>query len=286
MAHSHSVYDNDKHFSIDPVTREIKNESGKIVLMQHDHNSERFTFEIPKEVEGHDMMQCNVVRVHYINIEAGKDGLIHEDIYDVDDLQTSPNSDDVVIFSWLISGNATQYEGGLHFAIQFACVTDDGTIDYSWSTGTHSSVSIGNTIYNTEVLAVEYADVLEKWRIETFDMVQDTLNDFASTGLADGSVTAEKIAPGAVSTTYAVTIDAEWSGSAAPYSKDVTVNGLLDSDTPIIDLVASSVFADAEAQIEAWGYVYKAVTTENTLTLYAIDKPSAALPVQIKVVRK
>ena len=48
MAHIHSVYDNDTHFKIDPATRQISNESGKVVLMQNDHNSERFTFEIPR----------------------------------------------------------------------------------------------------------------------------------------------------------------------------------------------------------------------------------------------
>ena len=50
MAHTHDVIDYDKHFVIDPVTRQIDNKSGKIVLMQNDHNSERFTFEIPRYV--------------------------------------------------------------------------------------------------------------------------------------------------------------------------------------------------------------------------------------------
>lgn len=48
MGHTHNVYDTDTHFSINPVTRMIKNESSKkVTLIQHDHNSERFTFELP-----------------------------------------------------------------------------------------------------------------------------------------------------------------------------------------------------------------------------------------------
>jgi len=61
MAHIHPVYDTDSHFTINPITREIKNESStKTRLIQYDHNSERFSFDMPKTVEGHDMTLCNV----------------------------------------------------------------------------------------------------------------------------------------------------------------------------------------------------------------------------------
>ena len=68
MGHKHSVYDSDAHFSINPITKVIKNESSKkTTLVQGDHNSERFSFDIPRHIEGHDMMQCNLVEVHYDN---------------------------------------------------------------------------------------------------------------------------------------------------------------------------------------------------------------------------
>ena len=107
-----------------------------------------------------------------------------------------------------------------------------------------------------------------------------------STEIADGAITTGKIADGAVSTTYTATVATGWSGSAAPYTKATTISGLLASDNPIIDLVPSSTYATAEKQIEAWGYVYKAVITANTLTLYATEKPTVSLPIQLKVVRK
>lgn len=193
MAHAHSIYDTDKRFSIDPVTREIVNESEKFVLSHHDHNSERFTFSVPKEVDGHDMSICNRVQIHYLNIETGKDGLTYEGLYEVDDLQIDPDDSETVICSWLVSGNATQYEGSLLFAIHFACVADDGTVEYAWGTGPHSSVSIGKTIYNSEVIALEYADILEQWRNETFAMVEETLKEFSETGVGDGSITPAKL---------------------------------------------------------------------------------------------
>ena len=55
MAHSHQVVDDDKSFIIDSATRTISNPAtNKLILIQHDHNSERFTFELDKVIEGHD----------------------------------------------------------------------------------------------------------------------------------------------------------------------------------------------------------------------------------------
>ena len=86
--HKHPVYDTDLHLLIDPITREITNESGKTVIMQYDHNSERFTFEIPRYVDGHDMSLCNVVEFHYINTDANDKTIQNADVYQVDDLMT------------------------------------------------------------------------------------------------------------------------------------------------------------------------------------------------------
>lgn len=164
MAHLHSVYDNDTHFKIDPVTRQIANESGKVILMQNDHNSERFTFEIPRYIDGHDMSVCNKVEVHFINLKADKTEK-HADVYPVEDLQISPASEDVVICSWLISQNATKYAGSLNFVLRYACLTGS-VIDYQWYTDIHRGISVSESISNTESVATEYSDILEAWRDE------------------------------------------------------------------------------------------------------------------------
>ena len=71
LSHTHNVYDSDNKFIIDGISRVIKNNSvSKTTVMQFDHNSERFGFELPRYIEGHDMMDCNRVEVHYLNIEA------------------------------------------------------------------------------------------------------------------------------------------------------------------------------------------------------------------------
>ena len=61
--HNHNVYDTDNKFTIDGITRAIKNvSSSKTTVMQFDHNSEVFTFEVPRYIEGHDMTECNRVK--------------------------------------------------------------------------------------------------------------------------------------------------------------------------------------------------------------------------------
>ena len=82
-----------------------------------------------------------------------------------------------------------------------------------------------------------------------------------------------------------VTLDTNWSGASVPYTKTVSVSGILATDTPVIDVVMSGTYSTDEARTEAWGYIYRAVTANGSITFYATEKPTVSLPIQIKVVR-
>lgn len=164
----HPVYDTDTHFTIDPISREMSNTAClKSCLIQHDHNSERFTFEVPKAIEGHDMSQCDSIQVHYINIDSQTKEQ-SAGVYEVDDMMlTEDPSGDRIYFSWLISHNATEHVGSLSFLIRFSCFGDDGYLAYVWNTAIYSGISISNGIDNGEVIIDDYADILNEWRKET-----------------------------------------------------------------------------------------------------------------------
>ncbi len=81
------------------------------------------------------------------------------------------------------------------------------------------------------------------------------------------------------------TLDTTWAGTSAPYSKTVTVGGILATDMPIIDVVMSGTYATDDARTKAWGHIYRAVTSDNSITFYAKNKPTVELPIQIRVVR-
>lgn len=166
MAHEHSVFDQDPHFVVDEQTRQIKYQGDTPPqIVQHDHNSERLTFQLPKVIDGHDMTKCDKVRVNYINI----DSLTKETskgVYEVDDVAADETDDTKIHLSWLISGNATKFAGKLNFMICFMCEDADGNITYRWNTLVNGDLVVGNGMDNGEAIAEEYADILEQWRQE------------------------------------------------------------------------------------------------------------------------
>lgn len=176
MSHKHDVYDTDPHFKIDGNTRAITNISEvKTVLVKGDHNSERFSFELPKMIDGHDMLLCDSIQIHYLNIDSSTRESC-AGIYEVDDIQASSSNDDTVVFSWLISGNAIQYVGPLSFSIRFICTTD-GEVDYSWNTVIFSGINVSDSISNGDVVINNYVDILEKWKADIFGSKDGAVKD-------------------------------------------------------------------------------------------------------------
>jgi hypothetical protein len=163
VLHEELVQDTDTCFVIDKFTREIKSSlsSGR-TLIQFDHNSERFTFKLPRYIDNHDMSECNKVEVHYINVGIGGNNK-HKDMCPVTDLHIDPEDQESVLCSWLVSQNATQFAGTLNFIIHYACVENDVTT-YSWHTGIYKGVKIGEGINNIADVVELNADVIEQWR--------------------------------------------------------------------------------------------------------------------------
>lgn len=158
MAHNDLIIDSDGHFIIDPITREITNQSGKTTLMQFDHNSERLTFEVNPIIEGHEMAKSDRVEIHYINIASDKRSQV-SDFYPVDDLTFN---DDKITFSWLVSRNVTQLAGVVSFAIRFICTDDDKEV-YAWNTAKHNSINISEGINNSSAIDEDYSDLINQW---------------------------------------------------------------------------------------------------------------------------
>lgn len=166
MAHLHPVYDTDPHFVVDKDSRTISYPAGtKLVLIQMDHNSQRYTFEMPRYIDGHDMTLCDLVQMHYININADNTKVRGTGIYIVTDLQVSPDDENTVVWSWLVSQNATKYVGSLNFVARFVC-SSGSKIDYAWNTQVYSAISISRSIDNTDLVVEQYEDTLQAWYME------------------------------------------------------------------------------------------------------------------------
>ena len=69
-----------------------------------------------------------------------------------------------------------------------------------------------------------------------------------------------------------------WTGTSAPYTQTVTVNGILASaPPPVIDVELSATWSTALTEEEAWGLIKKITYADNSLTFYADAKPTVAL---------
>ena len=157
------IVDGDYYFVVDPLTRSITSKQPqKNVLIQHDHNSERFTFEIPRFIEGQDLSMCNTIRVYYRN---GR----NTGVYTVDDVIQMPYVNDTLKCSWLISSNATSIVGSLSFMLKFSQVNENNEVEYAWSTKTYDGVQIIESIESTDIAGSEYLDVIEQMKTQIID---------------------------------------------------------------------------------------------------------------------
>lgn len=162
MSHVHEVIDTDVHYKIDGLTRTITNiDEAKRELVQNDHNSERFTFEIPRYVDGHDFSECNLVQIHFENKDTYERN-ISRDFYTVDDLHVKEDDEETVVLSWLIPYTATKYVGTLDFVIRFACTNEKGEITYVWNTTVFKGITILPGIFNSEEIIKQYPDVFSE----------------------------------------------------------------------------------------------------------------------------
>lgn len=164
MAHTHDVHDTGKRFEINGISRFIGETSQtKLVLVQGDHKSEVVTFEMPRYIDGHDMLLCNKIRVHYINIET-KTNNTSADIYEVTDLKLCEDcgEEETLLFTWTIEAPATKYFGSLSFLVKFECTEGDNIL-YQWNTARYVNVNVLNGIDNSEAFVDKYSNVLEEW---------------------------------------------------------------------------------------------------------------------------
>lgn len=211
--HYKKIKDSDPYFHIDINTREIINESGKTVLIRGDHNSEEATFEIPRYVDGHDMLESKI-KVDYINEDAAQSES-SKDVYEAEKKETiDTGKDEVVIFRWLISGNATKHVGSLKFSIRFECYEDDQMV-YRWGSALYSSIKILESLDFSPQIAQDYSDILEQWRANIELMYEN------SKSYAQAALEAQKAASiSEMSALEAQSYAQNYSASASGYSDD------------------------------------------------------------------
>ncbi len=171
-------FDKDIFFEIDPKDGIVKKDpcfEGEVI--QYNHNSQRVNFSIPRFVEELDMKTVDKVEIHYINIDINTKEEVRG-VYEADDVKVD-EEENTASFSWLISQNATQKEGILSFVVRLSCFDSNNDLSCSWNTKMFSGINVAKGIFNSEAVAVKYADVLEKWEQELFSLSAEGTKNIA-----------------------------------------------------------------------------------------------------------
>lgn len=174
MSHEHLIIDDDARFQLNEDTKAlIDSEPSKKTIVQYDHNSERYTFELPRYIEGHDMSLCNVVELHFINIDKSTKEK-HDGFFPITDLHVSVENEAKVICSCTIDKIATQLVGPLHFSLRFACENPDGSVEYEYNTRKYTRISVAEGMGNREAIDLLRAQIEEYIDRYGYELIPET----------------------------------------------------------------------------------------------------------------
>jgi hypothetical protein len=205
MEHTHSVIDKDRHFVIDGATMKITCEEEPKALRCGDHASERYSFSMPRVIEGHDMSLCNKVEAHYNNEHYDsktRETTINRGFAEVEDFGVSSDSEDTVVWTWLVKDDATQLDGILNFSFLFECINEKGVTEYRKLSEPFESIKVGKSINNRAAIPKEYPDIIAQFEKDiaelkkggaTDEQIKAAIKEY----LAENGISAEDI--GAVS---------------------------------------------------------------------------------------
>ena len=76
-----------------------------------------------------------------------------------------------------------------------------------------------------------------------------------------------------------------WTGSAAPYTQQITVEGIKESDVPVVDISLGDIYDTIQKQLDSYAYIYKILTYDGYIVVYASEPTKDDLTVQMKVDR-
>lgn len=76
-----------------------------------------------------------------------------------------------------------------------------------------------------------------------------------------------------------------WTGSAAPYTQQINVEGILETDTPIVDISLGDIYDTVQKQLDSYAYIYKILTYDGYIVVYASEPTEDDLTIQMRLDR-
>lgn len=141
-------------------------------------------------------------------------------------------------------------------------------------------VTAGNELTSTDI--PDISETYETKSNKSDSFTQASSATYSSTkALVDGLNTRAKFQR------YTATIGTSWvQGANSEYTQEISVTGILETDTPTIDIILSDNIETAKSQIEAWACVSRITTSTDKIKVYCYDtSPTIQIPIQVLCVR-
>lgn len=115
----------------------------------------------------------------------------------------------------------------------------------------------------------------------------DSFTESSSTTYASTKALVDGLKTKAEVKKFTATIGTSWTrGANNEHIQEITIDGILATDTPTIDLVLNDNVEAAKSQIEAWSNVSRITTENGKIKVYCYDaSPTVEIPIQIICIR-
>ena len=151
------------YFSVNTAEKVVvKQSEWKITVAQYEQDATCLVFDMPRYIDGHDMLACNAKEVHYTTQNGGLG------VYEIVDAALKKGSDKIITFSWYLSGIATENVGPISFVVRFAEIknNDPTNILFDWYTlSNNKDIEVIAGMNNGEPVIEPHVDILNQWRM-------------------------------------------------------------------------------------------------------------------------
>lgn len=76
-----------------------------------------------------------------------------------------------------------------------------------------------------------------------------------------------------------------WTGTEAPYTQKVTIANIKESDVPVVDISLGDIYDTITKQLDSYAYIYKILTYDGYIMVYASQPTEDDINIQMKVDR-
>ena len=144
-------------------------ESMKRIAVQYDHNVETVTFDCPRYVDGHDVLDMQIY-VNYIRADGVRGSHLCTNVV-VDAVD-----DTMVHFDWTVSGHVTYADGHISFMVCIKEVDTNGNEVVHWNSEINTDMYVSPGIKHIDMILAKYPDVIAQLiaRVEALESAMNT----------------------------------------------------------------------------------------------------------------